>query len=227
MVSLAPPARAGVRQSRRTGLQNIIHITKLPFDCAPRKTLAAPLRAERGIFFVLTHSPSSRKIPKRKLYIISMLSLRGAFSLAPPAALSPSKASGRAGVFLRQSNLRSNEGLLTALAYGASVAKRPLAGTQKVNMAKYRIFYWKHIPSSITVEGDGKTIKKQLSQKIQNAIDAYAMAEGLTGTSEYAAQYKRGAWTERDGTPEEIADALLSELETEFAKIEIPRLVRS
>ncbi len=49
-------------------------------------------------------------------------------------------------------------------------------------MAKYRIFYWKHIPSSITVEGDGKTIKKQLSQKIQNAIDSYAMAEGLTGT---------------------------------------------
>jgi hypothetical protein len=90
-------------------------------------------------------------------------------------------------------------------------------------MAKYRIFYWKHIPSSITVEGDGKMVKKQLSQRIQNAIDSYAMAEGLTATTEYAAQYKRGAWVERDGTPEEVADALLSELETEFAKIEIPR----
>ena len=93
-------------------------------------------------------------------------------------------------------------------------------------MAKYRIFYWKHIPSSITVEGDGRTVKKQLSQKIQNAIDSYAMAEGLTGTMEYAAQYKRGPWIERDGSPEEVADALLSELETEFAKIEIPRLAR-
>ena len=90
-------------------------------------------------------------------------------------------------------------------------------------MAKYRIFYWKHIPSSIVVEGDRKTIKKQLSQRIQNAIDAYAMAEGLTGTTEYAAQYKRGAWIERDGAPEEVANALLSELEIEFAKIEIPR----
>ena len=93
-------------------------------------------------------------------------------------------------------------------------------------MAKYRIFYWKHIPSSITVEGDGITVKKQLSQKIQNAIDSYAMAEGLTGTTDYAAQYKRGPWIERDGAPEEVADALLSELETEFAKIEIPRLAR-
>ena len=90
-------------------------------------------------------------------------------------------------------------------------------------MARYRIFYWKHIPSSLTVEGDGRTVKKQLSQKIQNAIDAYAMAVGLTATEDYSAQYRRGDWIERDGSPEEVADALLSELETEFAKIEIPR----
>ena len=90
-------------------------------------------------------------------------------------------------------------------------------------MARYRIMYWKHIPQSFTVEGDGRTVKKQLSQKIQDKIDAYAMAEGLTSTSDYAAQYKRGGWVERDGSPEEIAETLLSELETEFAKIEIPR----
>jgi hypothetical protein len=90
-------------------------------------------------------------------------------------------------------------------------------------MARYRIFYWKHIPSSIAVEGDGRIVKRQLSKKIQNAIDAYAMAAGLTSTEEYAAQYRRGEWMEREGTPEEVADALVSELETEFAKIEIPR----
>jgi len=90
-------------------------------------------------------------------------------------------------------------------------------------MAKYRIMYWKHIPQSFTVEGDGRTIKKQLSQKIQDKIDAYAMAEGLTSTSDYAAQYKRGDWTEHDGSPEEVAETLLSRLEAEFVKIEIPR----
>lgn len=90
-------------------------------------------------------------------------------------------------------------------------------------MARYRIFYWKHIPSSIAVEGDGRTIKKQLSQRIQNAIDAYAMAAGLTSTEEYSAQYRRGNWVERDGSPEEVAEALLVELEAKFAKIEIPR----
>jgi hypothetical protein len=90
-------------------------------------------------------------------------------------------------------------------------------------MTKYRITYWKHIPTSFIVEGDGRTIKKQLSQKIQNAIDSYAMAISLTSTEEYAKQYKRGDWIEREGTPDEVADALLSELETEFAKIEIPK----
>jgi metal-dependent amidase/aminoacylase/carboxypeptidase family protein len=89
-------------------------------------------------------------------------------------------------------------------------------------MAKYRIMYWKHIPQSFTVEGDGRTIKKQLSQKIQDKIDAYAMAVGATSTTEYAREYKRGDWTERAGSPEEVADALLAELEAEFAKIEIP-----
>ncbi|HSL30551.1 MAG TPA: virulence factor [Anaerolineales bacterium] len=90
-------------------------------------------------------------------------------------------------------------------------------------MARYRITYWKHIPQSFVVEGDGRTVKKQLSQKIQNAIDAYAMAEGATSTTDYAAQYKRGEWIERDGAPEDVAQALLAELETQFAKIEIPR----
>ncbi|MBI5955007.1 MAG: virulence factor [Chloroflexi bacterium] len=90
-------------------------------------------------------------------------------------------------------------------------------------MTKYRIFYWKHIPSSIVVQGDGKTVKKQLSQRIQNAIDSFAMATGLAGTDDYAAQYKRGDWIERDGDPEEVANTVLAELETEFAKIEIPR----
>jgi metal-dependent amidase/aminoacylase/carboxypeptidase family protein len=90
-------------------------------------------------------------------------------------------------------------------------------------MARYRIMYWKQIPQSFTVEGEGRTIKKQLSQKIQDKIDAYAMAEGATSTADYAAQYKRGQWVEREGSPEDVAAALLAELEADAAKIEVPR----
>jgi metal-dependent amidase/aminoacylase/carboxypeptidase family protein len=90
-------------------------------------------------------------------------------------------------------------------------------------MAKYRVMYWKDIPQSFTVEADGQTIKKELSQKVQNKIDAYAMAIEATSTTDYAKQYKRGQWVERDGSAEEVAEALLSELEEEAARVEIPK----
>jgi metal-dependent amidase/aminoacylase/carboxypeptidase family protein len=90
-------------------------------------------------------------------------------------------------------------------------------------MTKYRVMYWKDIPQSFIVEGDGQTIKKELSQKVQNKIDAYAMALGATSTADYAKQYKRGVWTEREGSAEEVAEALLAELEAEAARVEIPR----
>jgi hypothetical protein len=97
---------------------------------------------------------------------------------------------------------------------------------RKRAMAKYRVMYWKDIPQSFTVEGDGRTVKKQLSQKIQNKIDAYAMAIGATSTTDYARHYKRGEWIERDGAPEEVAETLLAELEADAAAIEIPRRER-
>jgi metal-dependent amidase/aminoacylase/carboxypeptidase family protein len=83
--------------------------------------------------------------------------------------------------------------------------------------------YWKDIPQSFTVEADGQTIKKELSQKVQNKIDAYAMAIEATSTTDYAKQYKRGQWVEREGSAEEVAEALLSELEEEAARVEIPK----
>jgi hypothetical protein len=38
---------------------------------------------------------------------------------------------------------------------------------------------------------------------------------------EYAKQYKRGDWVECQGAPEQVAEAFLSELETQFAGTEI------
>jgi metal-dependent amidase/aminoacylase/carboxypeptidase family protein len=83
--------------------------------------------------------------------------------------------------------------------------------------------YWRDIPQSFTVEGEGRTVKKELSQKVQNKIDAYAMVIGATSTTDYAKEYKRGQWIERDGDPDQLAETLLSELEAVAASIEIPK----
>ena len=90
-------------------------------------------------------------------------------------------------------------------------------------MTKYRILYWKHIPSAIIVQGDGREIKASLPDRFQRAIDAYATVTGLTGTDEYLDAWRRGEWIEREGTPEQVAATVLAELETAFAKIEIPK----
>ena len=60
-------------------------------------------------------------------------------------------------------------------------------------------------------------------QNIQNAIEAYAIVTGSISTRKYAKQYKCGNWIKRESTSEEVSEALLSELEAEFAKIEIPK----
>jgi hypothetical protein len=88
---------------------------------------------------------------------------------------------------------------------------------------RYRITYWRHIPSLITVSADGQETKIELPPRFQAAIDAYAMAAGLTGSDEYMEQWKRGPWIERDGTPDAVGRAVLAELEIEFARIEIPK----
>ena len=89
--------------------------------------------------------------------------------------------------------------------------------------SKYRVTYWRHIPTMITVSGDGQEVKVEMSKRFMGAVDAYAMAIGLTGMDDYVAQWKKGPWIEREGTPEEVAQAVKAELEAEFRVIEIPR----
>ncbi len=89
--------------------------------------------------------------------------------------------------------------------------------------SKVRITYWRHIPTMIVAAGGGREVKVQLPPRFQKSIDAYAMAVGLTDTDAYMAEWKKGPWFERDGTPEEVSQAVLAELEAEFAKIEIPK----
>lgn len=49
-------------------------------------------------------------------------------------------------------------------------------------------------------------------------IDAVAMRLGLAGTDEYLEQWERGTETERPGTAREVAEAVVAELEGQFAE---------
>ncbi len=90
-------------------------------------------------------------------------------------------------------------------------------------MAKYRVIYWKHIPTMVMATEDGEQARVSLPPRFQAAVDAYAMVEGSTDDGAYSAGWRKGPWEERDGSPQEVAKAVAAELEAAHPKIEMPR----
>ncbi len=84
-------------------------------------------------------------------------------------------------------------------------------------MAEYQITYWRELPSMVTArEGRRNTAKKELPPRFMVAIDEAAMRLGMTGTDDYMAQWRKGEWHARAGTPEEVAARVAAELEEEY-----------
>jgi len=79
-------------------------------------------------------------------------------------------------------------------------------------MAQFQVMYWKHIPSQVMAWQGAKNAKRMLPDYFQAAIDAYAMKDGSTDMDAYLEGWHRGPVDERDGTPEEVIDALVEEL---------------
>ena len=79
-------------------------------------------------------------------------------------------------------------------------------------MATYRILYWQEVPSQIRVEDESGDLNIELPQKFMVRIDALAAQRGLSGADDYLAQWRWSDEEERDGTAQEVADAVLAEL---------------
>jgi len=87
-------------------------------------------------------------------------------------------------------------------------------------LAKYQILYWHDIPLQVKAQEGRNRASKPLSERFQVAVDNASMEAGLTGTDEYLNLMQWGDPQEREGTPDEIVDALVAELEAQYVKIE-------
>ena len=81
-------------------------------------------------------------------------------------------------------------------------------------MATYRILYWQEVPSQIKVEDASDDVTVQLPDRFQQRIDELAAERGLSGGDDYLAQWQWSDERDREGTAQEVADALAAELET-------------
>ena len=81
-------------------------------------------------------------------------------------------------------------------------------------MATYKILSWQEIPTQIKAEDDdGNDVTVMLDDKFMAQVDILAAKRGLQSTDDYLAQWKWSDEEERDGSAQEVAEALKAELE--------------
>ena len=90
---------------------------------------------------------------------------------------------------------------------------------------KYQIIYWRDIPAQVKVRAGRKRAGRPLSGRFTVAIDEAAMRAGLTNADDYLTEWRNGDWLERDGELEEVAAALVRELEADYPKQRLRQLV--
>jgi len=80
-------------------------------------------------------------------------------------------------------------------------------------MATYKILYWQEIPTQIKVEDDMDDVTVMLDDKFMKQVDILAAQRGLQNADDYLAQWKWSEEEEREGSAQDVADALKTELE--------------
>ena len=80
-------------------------------------------------------------------------------------------------------------------------------------MATYKILYWQEIPSQIKAEDELDDLTVPMADRFQERIDLMAARRGLQDADAYLAQWKWSEEEDREGSAEEVAEAVRVELE--------------
>lgn len=80
-------------------------------------------------------------------------------------------------------------------------------------MARYRVLSWRDIPTQVTASDDtGVTVNRAMARWFMQEISRITMREGLAGTDDYLEAFDWSEWTEREGSADDVADAVVAEL---------------
>ena len=93
-------------------------------------------------------------------------------------------------------------------------------------MPDVTVVYWRDIPAQVIVGKGRRGAKRQLEERFEQAIDRAAMKNGLDGSDEYLAEWRKAAPYSVEGDdPQAIAEAEAVKLETEFDRDKIKALI--
>lgn len=79
-------------------------------------------------------------------------------------------------------------------------------------MAQYQILYWRHIPLGVKATDLSGTVRTNLPERFQRAVDRLATHDGKTSTSAYTSMFRWTPPEEREGSASEVADAVAAEI---------------
>jgi Virulence factor len=94
-------------------------------------------------------------------------------------------------------------------------------------VAEFRVTYWRDLPSLVTARDGARTAKAPLDPRFMIAIDDAAMRLGAIDSDAYLEGWRQSDWDERGGSPEEVAQAVANELESEFGETRVQEMLDS
>lgn len=87
-------------------------------------------------------------------------------------------------------------------------------------MATVQVLYWHDIPVQVRASAGRERRSVSLSDRFQEAVDRAAMIAGLIDSDDYTDLYAWSDPQEREGSPQEVAQAVAAELEAQYAEID-------
>jgi len=85
-------------------------------------------------------------------------------------------------------------------------------------MARYRVVFWREIPSLVEAVQEDQTVRTPRSQRFQDLIDTLAVRLGASTTEAYLEGWRQGPEAERPGSAESVAAQVAAELEADFER---------
>jgi hypothetical protein len=87
-------------------------------------------------------------------------------------------------------------------------------------VTRYRVLAWRGIPMQVKVFADDqRPVSRLMPPWFGEHVDRVAMRDGLYGSDAYLEQLSWSADAEREGPSDEVADAVLRELEAEWVAV--------
>ncbi len=94
-------------------------------------------------------------------------------------------------------------------------------------MTEFQITYWRDLPSMVVARAGDETVKVQLAQRLQEAIDEAAMRLDAADADAYLAGWRRTDWQAADGDPKQVAESISAKLENDFTDEKITEFLNT